>query len=73
MKDTNVSVRIERELYEKARKMNINFSETFRNALMNEIENQRNQRIMKNLDKASEAVKRMGMKNIVADIRQMRE
>jgi hypothetical protein len=40
---------------------------------MNEIENQRNQRIMKNLDKASEAVKRMGMKNIVADIRQMRE
>ncbi len=35
-------------------------------------EEKRNQRIMEHLDNASEAVKRMGMKQIVADIRKMR-
>lgn len=73
MKDANVNVRVEDWVYSQAKEMNINFSEIIRAALINEIEKKRIQKIMSNLDRASSAVKKMGMKNIVSGIREMRE
>lgn len=73
MKDANINVRVEDWIYSEAKEMEINFSELIRAALISEIEKKRIQKIMANLDRASAAVKKMGMKNIVSEIREMRE
>jgi len=73
MKDANINVRVEDWIYSEAKEMEINFSEIIRAALISEIEKKRIQKIMANLDRASAAVKKMGMKTIVSEIREMRE
>jgi|GEM_PF-3166868 post-segregation antitoxin (ccd killing protein) len=73
MKDANINVRVEDWIYSEAKEMDLNFSEVIRAALISEIEKKRIKKIMANLDRASAAVNKIGMKKIVSEIRDMRE
>ncbi len=73
MKSANINVRIDEGIYKRAREMNINLSETVREALIAEIERRKVKAIMEELDTASKAVKKMGVSNIVREIRETRE
>ncbi len=73
MKNANINVRIEDSLFKEVKEYELDISEVVRAALISEIEKKRVDRIMRALVKASEAVKKMKVKQIVADVREMRE
>ena len=73
MKSVTITVRISKELYEKVKGTDIKISEVVREALIREVEKKKLKEIEGALDKAREAVRKMGVKNIVKDIRRMRE
>lgn len=73
MKNANINVRIEENLYAQVKNADINISEIVRAALVSELEKNRVTTIMKELESASRAVKKMGMKSIIKSIREDRD
>mgnify|MGYP001593674911 CR=1 FL=1 len=73
MKSASINVRVEAELLDLIRRYGLNISDIVRTAMLSEVEKARRQKIKENLEAASQAVKKMGMAQIVRDIREMRE
>ncbi|MEW6528426.1 MAG: type II toxin-antitoxin system CcdA family antitoxin [Candidatus Micrarchaeota archaeon] len=73
MKTANINARIEDWIYSKAKEMNINISEIVRDALISELERRRAEAIMKELDIASAAAKKIGKRMLVKSIRHARD
>ncbi len=73
MKSANINVRIDEELYRKTKELGINISETVREALVSKIERKKREIIMEEMDKASRAVKKIGIASITREIRKERE
>lgn len=73
MKNANINVRLEESVYKRAKELGVDFSEVVRTAIINEIELRRIEEIRSALGTASQAVRKMGKKSILKEIRHMRE
>ncbi|MBI5227307.1 type II toxin-antitoxin system CcdA family antitoxin [Candidatus Micrarchaeota archaeon] len=73
MKDATINVRIENWIYQETRKQGVNISQVVRDALIAEVERRKKENFKEKLLKAQAALKKIKMKDIVEDIREMRE
>jgi len=72
MKVHEIKIEIEEELFNEIKRYSIDVGELAKKALLKKIKHEKKKR-MKLLEKASRAIKKIGIKQIVKDIREIRE
>ena len=73
MNDTMVSIRLDSELLEQIKKYKLSLSEEVRKALRNRVKKEKDQHLKKLMDEAAPVARKMDIKQVVKDIREMRE
>ncbi len=73
MKSTNITVRMDENLYNQIKKEGINISEVVRTALEAEVAKRKKARLKQAVSELSVGLKGIDMSQIVADIRKTRE
>jgi len=73
MKNVIISARINKKIVEECRKLEINISEIIREVLLQKVCEKKEEMFRKSVEEASKITEKLNIKNVVKDIRQMRE
>ena len=73
MKNVIISARINKKIVEECRKLEINISEIIREVLLQKVYEKKEEMFRKSVEEASKITEKLNIKNVVKDIRQMRE